>query len=95
MDLDQRPMVWTASNLKHIERDHAERAISRDEVDEVLDDPRRVESVADRKGIAYHTVVGSTNEGRLLVVVWIDHPDGRFPIHARRAGRETARGYYR
>jgi uncharacterized DUF497 family protein len=95
MELDQRPAVWLASNVKHIERDHPERGVKRAEVDEVLDDPRRLEYVTDRAGIGYHTVIGSTRAGRVLVVVWIDHPDGRFPVHARLAGRQAAKEYYR
>jgi len=93
--LDDRRPVWDATNTKHIERDHAERAITRDEVNEALNDPRRLEAIEHRDGVAYHAVVGSTDAGRLLVVVWIDHPDGRFPVHARRAGRQAARRYYR
>jgi len=93
--LDQRPPVWIASNIKHIERDHPERGITREEVDEVLDDPRRLDYAGDRAGVVYHTVIGSTHAGRILAVAWIDHPDGRFPVHARRAGRRAAREYYR
>ncbi len=95
MELDQRPAVWVASNIRHIERDHPERGIARDEVDEALDDPRRLEYVSDRTGVEYHTVIGITRAGRVLAVVWVDHPDGRFPVHVRRAGRKAAREYYR
>ena len=87
-------MVWDATNIRQLESDHPERGIVRAEVSEVLNDPRRRESVETRKGVGYHTVIGSTTSGRVLVVVWVDHPDGRFPVHARRAGRQAARGYY-
>ena len=94
MDLDSRPIVWLASNLKHIERDHPERAITRADVEEVLADPRRSESIERRKGTEEHTVIGETSSGRLLVIVWVDHENGRLPIHARRAGRRAAKEYY-
>jgi uncharacterized DUF497 family protein len=93
--MDERRVVWDESNAEHIERDHPERDIKRREVEEALDDPRRIESVETRRGVEYWTVVGVTAKGRLLVVVWIDHEAGRFPVHARQAGRRAARRYYR
>jgi hypothetical protein len=95
MELDERPVIWDASNIKHIERDHAERGITRREVNEALSDSERVELIGERKGIEVHTSIGATATGRLLFVVWVDDPDGRYPIHARRASRRMARGYYR
>src|SRR5439155_5598313 len=76
MELDERPVVWDASNLKHIERDHPERAISRREVNEALSDPQRVETIEVRKGVRHHASTGATATGRLLVVVWVDDDDG-------------------
>lgn len=93
--VDDRPVVWDAANTRHIERDHPERGIVRVEVEEALQEPDRIESAESRKGVTYHTVVGRTAKGRLLVVVWVDHTAGRFPIHARQAGRRAARRYYR
>lgn len=93
--MDDRKVVWDATNIRHLERDHPERNVTRAEVTETLNDPRRVESVETRSGIDYHAVIGSTGAGRLLVVVWVDHPDGRLPVHARRAGRKAARRYYK
>jgi len=93
--MDSRPVVWDASNVRHLERDHPERGIGREEVEQVLDDPERLESAEVRRSFTYHTVIGNTKEARLLVVVWIDHPEGRFPVHARQAGRAAARRYYR
>jgi hypothetical protein len=93
--VDQRPIVWDATNTKHIERDHPEREITRDEVTEALNDPERLESIARSAAVDYHEVIGLTRAGRLLFVVWVDHPDGRFPVHARRAGRKAAGRYYR
>jgi uncharacterized DUF497 family protein len=84
-----------SSLVRHLERDHPERGIVRAEVNEVLNDPQRIESAELRRNVSYHTVIGSTAKGRLLVVVWIDHPAGRFPVHARPAGRQAARRYYR
>jgi hypothetical protein len=36
-------------------------------------------------------VVGKTEAGRWLVVIWIDQPEGRYPIHARAASRRIIR----
>jgi len=93
--MDSGPVVWDATNVRHLERDHPERGIVRAEVNGVLNDPQRIESAELRRNVSYHTVIGSTAKGRLLVVVWIDHPAGRFPVHARPAGRQAARRYYR
>ena len=93
--MDSRPVVWDVTNVRHLERDHPERRIVRAEVNEVLNDSERIESAEIRRDVSYHTVIGSTAKGRLLVVVWIDHPAGRFPVHARPAGRQAARRYYR
>lgn len=94
-EVDSRPVVWDASNVRHLDRDHPERGIVRTEVGEALNDPLRIEAVEVRRGVGYHSVIGSTTKSRLLVVVWVDHPLGRFPIHARLAGRRAARRYYR
>jgi hypothetical protein len=48
-----------------------------------------------RDGTTYHDVVGQTKGGRVLFVVWVDHPMGRYPIHARQAGRRLSRRYYK
>lgn len=93
--MDSRPVVWEASNLRHLLDDHPERKLSRDEIEETMSDANRIESAENRGGLSYNTVVGSTLKGRLLVVVWVDHPGGRFPIHARQAGRRAARRYYK
>jgi hypothetical protein len=93
--VDSRPVAWDATNVRHVERDHPERGIARAEVSELLNDPQRLETAEIRREVSYHTVIGSTAKDRLLVVVWIDHPAGRFPVHARPAGRLAARGYYR
>lgn len=93
--MDSRPVVWDATNVRHLERDHRERGITRAEVTEALNDVERIESEEVRRDVTYHTVIGATVKARLVVVVWIDHPAGRFPVHARPAGRHTARRYYR
>lgn len=93
--MDSRRVVWELSNLRHLLDDHPERNLSRDEVEETMSDANRIESAENRGGVRYNIVVGSTLRGRLLVVVWVDHPAGRFPIHARQAGRRAARRYYK
>lgn len=93
--MDARPLVWEASNLRHLLDDHPERHLSREEIEEAMNDLDRIESAEIRSGVGYHTVVGATSNGRLLVAVWVDHAAGRFPVHARLAGRRAARRYYR
>ena len=93
--MDARPVVWEASNLRHLVNDHPERSLIRDEIEEAMNDANRIESAEIRSGVSYHTVVGATLKGRLLVAAWVDHPAGRFPVHARQAGRRAARRYYR
>jgi hypothetical protein len=88
-------VVWDASNTQHLIGDHPERKLSREEIEEAMNDARRIESAEIRSSVSYHTIVGATLKGRLLVAVWVDHPAGRFPVHARQAGRRAARRYYR
>ena len=93
--VDARQVVWEASNLRHLLDDHPERNLSTEEIGEAMNDADRIESIEVRAGVTYHTAVGATLKGRLLVAVWVDHPAGRFPVHARQAGRRAARRYYR
>ena len=46
-------------NLRHIERDHPERRISRDNVTEALNDPQRVESAQELGRVMYYTVIAT------------------------------------
>jgi len=88
--------LWSgASNLRHLLDDHPERNLSRDEIEQALSDRDRIESTEITSAVSYYTVVGATRNGRLLVVVWVEHLAGRFPVHARQAGRRAARRYYR
>jgi uncharacterized DUF497 family protein len=87
--MDDRPVVWDNANRKHIGADHPERSISAKEVEEVLIDPSRVEVYLSHRH-AYQ-VVGRTAAGRWLVVIWIDQPEGRYPIHARAASNRIVR----
>lgn len=48
----------------HIQRDHPEREMTRDEVTEALSDPHRPEAIATRSGVEYHEVLGLTHAGR-------------------------------
>ena len=93
--MDSRQVVRDHWNRKHIEQDHPERAIRVDEVNEAMNDPERIESTEERDGETYHALLGQTKAGRLLLIVWVDHANGRFPVHAHRAGRTEARRYYR
>ena len=84
-----RPAVWDTANRKHIGEGHPERGISLKEVEEVLVDPDRVEVyLTDRQA---YQVVGKATSARWLVVIWIDQPEGRYPIHARAASKRIIR----
>ncbi len=87
--VDDRPIVWDAANRKHLGSDHPERNISIAEIEEALHDAGRIETeLPDRQAIQ---VIGRTVAGRWLVVIWIDDPDGRYPIPAREASRRIIR----
>jgi len=88
-------VIWEASNLRHLLHDHPERNLSREEIEEAMSDADRMESTEIRSGVSYHTLVGATLKGRLLLVAWVDPSAGRFPVDARQAGRRAARRYYR
>jgi hypothetical protein len=83
--VDDRPVVWDAANRKHLAEDHPDRRISLDEIAEVLEDGRRVEVYLEKRD-AYQ-VIGRTITERWLVVIWIDQPTGRYPIHVREASK--------
>lgn len=87
--MDDRPIVWDEANRRHLGEDHPERHISIDEIDQVLTDTERIEIYLARRR-AYQ-VLGRTSAGRWLVVIWIDQPEGRYPIHAREASRRIIR----
>ena len=76
--VDGRPIVWVATNRRHLGSDHPERHISIADIDEL----------AARQAFQ---VIGRTSAGRWLVVIWIDDRDGRYPIHAREASRRIIR----
>jgi len=87
--VDDRPVVWDAANRKHLAEDHPDRRISLEEIGELLADGRRVEAYLEERD-AYQ-VIGRTATGRWLVVIWIDQPTGRYPIHAREASKRIIR----
>jgi hypothetical protein len=87
--MDDRPVVWDAANRRHLTEDHPDRRISLDEIGEVLADGRRVEAYLEERD-AYQ-VIGRTATGRWLVVIWIDQPTGRYPIHVREASKRIIR----
>jgi uncharacterized DUF497 family protein len=92
---DDRPVLWDGWNERHIVDEHPERGLTAEEVGEAMSDPERVETETVLDGVSHQIDVGRTASGRLLVVVWIDDRGGRYPIHARLAGRRAARRYYR
>ena len=87
--MDDRPVAWDVANRRHLGEDHPERGISLSEVEEALADQDRVEvHLAERDA---HQVFGMTTSARWLVVIWIDQPEGRYPIHARPASKRIIR----
>src|ERR1700687_2813804 len=87
--VDDRPIVWDAANRRHLGSEHPERRISTAEIEELLRDVNRIEiELADRQA---NQVIGRTSAGRGLVVIWVDDPAGRHPIHARAASRRIIR----
>jgi hypothetical protein len=87
--VDDRPIVWDAANRRHLGSDHPERHVSRAEIEEALHDTDRIET--DLPARQAYQVIGRTSAGRWLVVIWIDEPDGRYPIHAREASKRIIR----
>ncbi|MHB8590002.1 MAG: BrnT family toxin [Candidatus Dormibacteraceae bacterium] len=87
--MDDRQVVWDAANRKHLIEDHPDRRISVDEIEQVLADRRQIEVYLEKRD-AYE-VIGRTGTGRWLVVIWIDQPTGRYPIHVREASRRIIR----
>jgi uncharacterized DUF497 family protein len=87
--MDGRRPVWDRSNRKHLTQDHLERAVSISDIEEVLADASRDERydpVRDN-----YLVLGRTKAGQWLIVVWVDHPRGRYPIHVRPANSKIRR----
>lgn len=90
--MDNRRVVWDKDNRRHIEKEHPERAITQSEVDEVLTNPNRIEGKGEiRAGQVYRPVLGQTESGRWLYVVYVSGSGGRYPVHAREPGRRTRR----
>jgi hypothetical protein len=86
--MDGGPVVWDAANRKHLLEDHLQRQLNQEKIDEVLTDENRVEIHQPERDV--YLVIGRTHAGRWLVVAWVDHPKGRYPVHARFAGRQTS-----
>jgi uncharacterized DUF497 family protein len=87
--VDDRPVVWDATNRRHLTEDHPDRRISLDEIEQVLADSGQIEVYLEKRD-AYQ-VIGRAATGRWLVVIWIDQPTGRYPIHAREASKRIIR----
>jgi len=92
--MDSRPVVWDAYNRRHLTEDHPERAITTAEVEEAMHDPERLEVAIERPDGIYYSVLGVTKRQRLLFLAYVDHAGGRYPVHARQAGRKLSRRYY-
>lgn len=91
--MDAGPVLWDEHNRRHLTEDHPERAITTSEVEQAMNDPRRIETAIERQDGTYHGVLGRTGAGRLLYVAYVRRPGGRYPVHARQAGRRLSRRY--
>jgi len=87
--MDSRPVIWDASNRRHLIDDHQERGLSQADIEEVMNNVNLLEIPHPHRNSTL--VVVQTKRGRWLVVAWVDHPNGRFPIHARPASRRLIR----
>ena len=89
--MDGRPLVWDRSNRKHLTEDHPERTVSASDIEEVLADASRDERYDTQRDT--YLVLGRTKAGRWLIVVWVNHPHGRYPIHVRPASARVRRNW--
>jgi hypothetical protein len=87
-DVDDRPVIWDRANRKHIEDDHPARLIAIREVEEAMTDRERHEQ-PDPKRMGYWLVRGRTLGGRQLLVAWVEHRGGRYPVHVHALGRRA------
>jgi hypothetical protein len=80
----ERRVIWDEANRRHITREHVERGITVEMVEQVIQHPAE-EYLDERHGtILSRGTVG----GRRLLVAWhVVEPDGCYPVHARWEGR--------
>jgi len=86
-------VVWDDYNRRHLTEDHPERAIRVADVEEAMTDPNRIEAAVQRPDGMYGTVIARTAGGRILFVAYVNQDHGRYPVHARQAGRALIRRY--
>jgi len=58
-----------------------------------MNDPDRIETEVQRPDAIYYSLLGSTEAGRILYVVCVQLPAGRYPVHARQASRRLSERY--
>ena len=81
--MQPRRVEWRDHNLRHITRDHPERGVTQEDVEDVLGDQTRQEKPDPDHG----TIVasGQNRRGERFVVAFVELSDGSaFPVHARR-----------
>jgi hypothetical protein len=75
--------VLREHNLRHITEDHPERRVTKEDVEEMLADPNRVEAHDPTHGTM--VAAGRNSGGEAFVVAFVELADGdAFPVHARR-----------
>lgn len=84
--MEPRRTVWADHNLRHVTQDHPERAITQEDVEDVLSDQARHEEPDPAHGTI--AAKGSNRAGEVFVVAFKELSDGSaFPVHARQTGK--------
>ena len=91
--MDDGVVVWDHYNRRHLTEDHAERTITVADIEQAMTDPNRIEAAVQRPDGMYGTVIGRTAAWRVLFVAFVSRDGGRYPVHARQAGRTLTRRY--
>lgn len=87
---------WDSGNIKHVVHDHPERGNTLEEVESVFSDvhlrvlPNRIESNQESRLKA----IGTSNQGRVLVVVFVIRNELIRPISCWPANQQTRRRYH-
>jgi hypothetical protein len=83
--MDPRRVTWKAHNLRHVTKDHPERGVTKEDVEDVLADTNRQEEPDALHGTT--VAQGRNRSGIAFLVAFIELSDGAaFPVHARRGG---------
>ena len=91
--MDERPVIWDGWNRNHIIREHSDRDLTTEEVEEAMSDPARIEIY--RSEHESYELLGQTHQHRWLIVAWVDDAKGRYPVHVHEVGARALRRWMR